>query len=118
MATEFPLQSEQDSKYFSIGQEDVAVKGSLEGGYEHARPRTTRKPRKTFTTGFTKLTEAQRVQLESFFDAVGGYGDIDWSNPVTGEALVVRIQTWPTFQYVGAGGYHLYNHAKIVLKEV
>lgn len=118
MATDFPLQRRQDSKYFSLGQTDVAIVGSMEGGYDVTRPRTTRKPRKLITTGFTDITEAERVVLEQFYEQVGKYGEINYTHPVTGQELLVRITDWPEAKYVGVGGLHVYDMPNIKLKEV
>lgn len=114
----FPMQDKQDSKYFDFMQEDVAIVGSMEGGYDITRPRTTRKPRRIFTTGFTHITELRRHILESFYNEHGKYKSFLWTNPVSLEEMTVRIVEWPKAKYVGIGGYHVWDWSGIKLKEV
>lgn len=118
MATLFPSQSKQDAKYFATSQEDVAIIGSMEGGYDTARPRTTRKPRKMWVTGFTEITNAQKIALDAFYDTVGKYGLVTWTHPVSGVVYTVRITEWPEAKYAGHGPYVAWDYAPIKLKEV
>lgn len=114
----FPLQSRQDSSHFSTGREDVAVVGSLEGGYDHVRPRTTRTARATYTIGFTDLTQDEKNQLVFFFASHGKFTNIEYTEPTTEEVLTVRITDWPDFKYTGIGGQHFYNLHGVKLKQV
>lgn len=115
---DFPLAAKQDSKYFSSGQENIAVTGSLEGGYTHSRRRTTRPPRKTFTTGFTHLTQPEIDTLAAFYDSVGQFGHFEYAHPVKGTAHTCRITSWPRAKYIGAGSYKRYDFADIEMMEV
>jgi hypothetical protein len=114
----FPMQVRQDSKYFKVNQEDVTIVGSMEGGYDVTRPRTTRVPRLTLTTGFTDISAAEMAVLETFYKLVGKYGSVEYTHPVTLVELVVRIVEWPEQSYVGVGGAHFYDFAQIKFKEV
>ena len=113
----FPLQGRQDSKFFSISQTDVAIVGKLEGGYEKTRPRTTRKPRRIFKTGFTHLTQVEQETLQAFYETVGKFEIFQWSHPLTNEVIECRITDWPAAKYAGVGGYHVFDWAGITIKE-
>jgi len=108
----------QDSKYLTIEYEDKAVKGEVEGGYTHTRPRHTRRPRRKFTTGFTEITQAEFNLLEAFYDQVGTYTKFDWTNPATGEVFVVRFDKQLKAKYEGMGPTRLYTLTSIELQEV
>lgn len=121
MATKtFPavLADIQDSQFFQIDLEDKTLKGEVEGGYTHARPRHTRKPRRTFKTGFTEITQAQMELLVSFYDDVGGYTKFNYTNPTTGVVHEVRFDKPFGLKYKGIGATKLWNITDIVLKEV
>jgi len=94
----------QDSTKFGIKTEDVAIKSELEGGYVASRARHTRKPRKTFSTGFKAISDADRKTLEAFYERVGGASVIfDWTDPVDGKVWQVRFEGEFSFNYVGIG---------------
>lgn len=115
---DFPLEGQQDSKYYGVEAEDPAVRSDMEGGYVASRPRFTRTPRKTFTTGFTSISNADRATLEAFWDAKkGGAVVFTWLNPVDGTTHTVRFKEPMTFKYAGLGGVHLWNVTSIVLEE-
>ena len=107
----------QDSKYFQVDLEDKAIKGEVEGGYVHARPRHTRRPRRTFKTGFTELSQTQFDALVAFYDLVGTYAKFEYLNPATGEQFTVRFGKPFTGKYAGMGLTRLYNVTEIELKE-
>ncbi len=113
----FPLAAIQDSKYFSIEQLDNSVKGELEGGYVHTRPRTTRKPRKRFTTGFTDISAADFKTLCDFYDDVGTHSTFTWVNPVYGTTHEVRFEKPFRGKYVGMGPAFLFTVTDITLLE-
>ena len=108
----------QDSKYFKIDLEDKGLKGEVDGGYVNARPRHTRKPRKTFKTGFTELTQTQMDTLEAFFELVGTYSKFDYTHPIKGTVHQVRFDKGLTMTYQGAGLLRLWTVSEIELKEV
>lgn len=112
-----PLQGRQDSKHFDTEQLDNTVRGELEGGYSHTRPRTTRKPRKRFKTGFTFLTAEEYKQLTDFYDLVGCHSSFTWTNPVYGTEHTVRFDKPFRGKYVGAGGTHRFDVTDITLLE-
>lgn len=118
MPVNFPLANRQDSSFFSIAQEDVTVTGSLEGGYETTRPRTTRAPRKSFTTGFTEILHADVQTLQAFYDTVGKHSTVNYTHPITSVVTVCRIKDWPAAEYTGAGNRNTFNFGPITLKEV
>lgn len=108
----------QDSQYFQIEVEDKGLKGEADGGYVHVRPRHTRKPRRTFKTGFTELTQVEYQALLDFYDLVGTYTKFAYVNPTTGVTHEVRFNKAFTGKYKGMGGRHLWNVTDIELIEV
>lgn len=117
MPTLFPLQSKQDSRFFTTEIDDIAIVGSMEGGYETTRPRTTRRPRKSFTTGFTEISDADKLALDAFYDTVGKFGLITWTHPLSGVVYSVRVKEWPEARYVGHGSYVAWDYGQIKIKE-
>lgn len=101
----FPVLAKgQDAKFYSIELEDTAIKTSMEGGYVVSRARHTRRPRRTFKTGFTDLAPGDASLLEAFYDLVrGGSVVFDWPDPVTHTVFQVRFMEKLLFQYVGIG---------------
>jgi phage-related protein len=99
-----PLADLQDSAKYDVQQENPALGGKMEGGYVATRPRHTRRPRKTWTSGFTSLSQAQMTQMQDFFDSVrGGSVIFDWTNPATGAVVAVRFTTDTTMQFTYTG---------------
>ena len=115
----FPVElaSEQDSSKFQVEQEDNAVKGETEGGYVFTRRRNTRRPRRTFTTGFTDISQALQEKLETFYDLVGTHTPFVYTNPATGKTFRVRFTAGPKYQYTGMGKTRLWSVASLTLKE-
>ena len=113
----FPtLSTGQDSKYFSVEIEDVALKSSVEAGYVVSRPKTTRKARRNFTSGFTEIIDADKVILETFYDLVkGGSVIFDWTDPSSGMngqtpvVYSVRFDGGLKFTYKGIGKTKLWD---------
>ena len=116
---DFPaaLAARQDSAHFKVEREDKTIRGSMEGGYEHTRPRHTRRNRRIFTTGFTDISQAEFEALEDFYDQVGGHTNFNWVNPTNGENFVVRFEKPIAGKYIGAGGNHRYEVINVRLKE-
>lgn len=84
-----------------------------------SRPRYTRPPRRTFTTGFTQITDVEKQLLDDFYRAHnGGSGSFTWDDRVTNETHVVRFAGAWTVKYVGAGGNHLWDISDVTLKQV
>jgi len=107
-----PLADLQDSAKYNVQQENTALAPKMEGGYVATRPRHTRRPRKTWSSGFTSLTEAQKTLMQAFFDSVyGGSVIFDWTDPATGAVVAVRFTTDTVLQftYTGAGAMRRYD---------
>ena len=87
----------------------------MEGGYMHTRRRTTRPPRKRFTTGFTDLSQAEMQTLEDFFDDVGTWDTFNWIDPTTSIVYVVRFSSEFVAKYKGIADYFRYDVPTIKL---
>jgi len=107
----------QDAKYYGIEFEDKTMSSKSEGGYEHTRPKFTRKGRKTFTTGFTEMSAADFEIFTDFWDAFGGYKSFSWVDPATSKAYTVRFAEPPSVRYSGLGATPTYN-VEVKLKQV
>lgn len=120
--TTYPVLTQgEDSKKFSVEFEDVAMGSTMEGGYVATRPRHTRTPRRTFNTGFTDISEADKITYETFIGTVrAGSDSFTWIHPTTAESLTVRFKlgTVPKFNYKGYGGNHRWDITSIALEEV
>jgi phage-related protein len=106
-----PYADQQDSSKYGVSQENQALASPIEGGYVSSRPRHTRRPRKTFTSGFSWLSEDQKNTLQAFFDSVyGGSVIFNWTNPTDNTVVAVRFTTDTTlaFSYSGAGNQRRY----------
>jgi hypothetical protein len=101
----FPtLTKTQDSKFYGIELEDTGLKTPMDGGYVVSRARHTRRPRRTFRTGFTDLTPDDATLLENFYDLVRGSSVVfDWTDPITTSVWQVRFIDKLSFQYTGVG---------------
>lgn len=108
----------QDSQYFQIELEDKGLKGEVEGGYTHTRPRHTRKPRRSFKTGFTEITQAQMQTLLDFYDLVGTYDKFNYTDPTTGAVYEMRFDKPFSPKYKGVGTTKLWTITDVVLKQV
>lgn len=119
MAAQFPpIGLKEDSKYFGHTKEDKAILSDTDGGYVYSRPRHARNPRRTFSTGFTNLTQGQLNSLDAFFDVRGCYMIFTYTIPTTGELVDVRFESPFTAKYMGVGGLHRYDVTDIKLVEV
>ncbi|WP_028449704.1 hypothetical protein [Chitinibacter tainanensis] len=114
-----PLNDQLDSSKYSEELEDNTIRHEMEGGYELTRARTTRRGRRTFSIGWTFLSQQQKTLIESFYYSVrGGSGIFQFTVPTTGEVINVRFQGKISFQYIGAGGVHYWNCHDAKLREV
>lgn len=94
----------EDSRFFSVEQEDPAIRTNMEGGYVSSRARHTRTPRKTFTSGLTNLTNADKATLEAFWDTVrGGSVIFNWTSPQNAVVYAVRFKEPLRWKYTGKG---------------
>jgi len=102
----FPvLSTEQDSKYYSVEMEDVAVVSDTDGGYIVSRARTTKPPRTKFTSGFTAISNADMQLLQAFYASVqGGSVIFGWNDPISATTYQVRFMDKKlNFKYTGVG---------------
>lgn len=106
----FPtMDKEQDSKFYAITQEDKSLKTAMDGGYVVSRARHTRKPRKTFKTGYTGIGAADQERLLDFYDQVDCSRVFDWTDPVSRRVYQVRFGGAPTYSYTGIGSTRLWD---------
>lgn len=83
----------QDSKKYSIEVEDPSIRSELEGGYVASRPRHTRRPRRTWSVGYTYISPADKKLITDFYDAVhGGSNIFTWLNTEDGQTYYVRFK--------------------------
>jgi phage-related protein len=109
----------EDSAKFSIDLGDNTVSSKMEDGYEISRPRSTRRPRKKYNSGFTDISDAERVLIENFYEqeAAATANAFSWTEPTSQQELIVRFAERIKFEYVGYGANHRWNLAFSV-KEV
>lgn len=119
MTHTFPVLSDKpDSKHYNMKKEDPAAKNKMEGGYVTSRPKFTRKPRRTFTIGYSTLRPADMKALEDFWDEVkGSSSKFTWLNQMTGESIVVRFTAYWDARYVGKGLFKAWDVSGIILVE-
>ena len=104
------LSGREDSSKLTSEQVDPTISSSTDGGYLMTRPRYTRKPPINFTTGFTYITQAEKKDLEDFWDEqFGGSRAFAWDNPTDGVRYNVRFAEPMRFSYTGKGGNHRWN---------
>ena len=114
----FPLATKQDSAKFGFEQEDVGIRSEMDGGYVLTRPRHTRAPRRTWTTGFSNLSNVEKEIFEVFVNEHGTFKGFDYTVPVTGSLVNVRLKTIPKYEYLGFGSNARWAINDIVLEEV
>jgi hypothetical protein len=101
-----------DSSKFQQEKENPAMASKMDGGYVVTRPKHTRRPRRTFTAGYTDMPDAQRATVDAFFDSMhGGSNLFYFVHPVSRESILVRYTTDTTlpWTYTGAGLYPLWS---------
>lgn len=119
MAGTFPLLNRQDSQYYGIMPENPGMRSEMDGGYVMSRARHSRPPRKTYTTGFTDLSNAERISIQDFWDLNMGSADsFSWTDPVDAGVKTVRFAGDLDFKYTGVGGNHRWMISNIKLEEV
>jgi hypothetical protein len=109
-----PYSAEIDSSKFSPEKENPAMASKMDGGYVVTRPRHTRRPRRTFSCGFTDMNGARQVAFDAFYDSVaGGSAIFNFVHPITAEVIPVRFTTDTTlpWTYSGAGLTQLWSVA-------
>ena len=113
-----PFPTKQDAAKFGFEQEDVGIRSEMEGGYVLTRPRHTRRPRRTYKTGFTDLSNAEKIQFEDFIAEFGTYKAFNYTVPVVGTVINVRLREIPKYEYKGAGANLRWDINDIFLEEV
>lgn len=109
--TDFPLakmEAREDAQKFGIEYEDNAIKIKTEGGYRITRPRHTRAPRATITTGFTNISNDDKEVLEEFFAKVGTYDHFNYTDPTSDVVRVMKMVGPLPFVFAGIGGGNLH----------
>ncbi len=113
------LEGIEDSKHFSVSQADPVKSAEYDGGYRVTRPRYTRLPRKTFSTGFSDLTAAQYDSFTDFWDLkMGGSLSFTYLNPADSITYTVRFMGQPKMKYVGMGYLRRWEIVGISLEQV
>jgi hypothetical protein len=107
----------EDARYYGIQLAENLIASNTEGGYELTRPRSTRKPRKTFTTGFSSLSTADYELFLEYYEEYQQFTNFFWVDPSTLMPYTVRFVKPPTIVYVGSGPLRLYN-VEVTIKEV
>lgn len=111
-----------DASSFSQDRENPVVSGGeMEGGYVITRPRHTRRPRYTFRFKFTDISEADRIELDQFWDDhKGGSLAFNWTHPTTETVYNVRFDEKMKLKFnrTGYGTNHRWDTDEIVLVEV
>lgn len=116
-----PVGLKEDSAKFSVHTENPSHGEEMEGGYVYTRPSFTRKPRKTFITGFTYITQAQKGDFDDFWTAaLGGSASFTYTDPTNATEYTVRftLKMQPEYRYVGIGGNHRWDIDGVMLEEV
>lgn len=118
----------QDQRFFTEERENPALPAvKAEGGYEFTRPRFTRRPRRMFGTGFSGMSSADKATLEAFWDdRKGSSAPFYWTNPTSGEAILVRFAPGAKLQFkyaryqktLDGQDDHRFDIEQIALKEV
>jgi hypothetical protein len=111
---QFPLDYRSkgwDSAAYQVNSEDPSIKTEMDGGYMVSRPRHTRLPRKTFTIGWKKMLDTDKVILQNFWNVRrGGSNSFTWTDPVEDVGYTVRFKSQGlNFQYAGAGNTKLWD---------
>lgn len=114
-----PVGISQDSSLFSETQQDPALRNEIEGGYVTTRAKYTRTPRKTFKTGFTHITDAQKQTLQAFWDTKkGGSASFTYTHPTLATDFTVRFKGAPNYIYKGHGTSYAWDVTDVVLEQV
>jgi phage-related protein len=115
---DFPLASKQDAEHFGFEQEDVGIRSDMEGGYVLTRPRHTRTPRRSWTTGFTDLSNTDKETFETFVNQHGTYKAFNYTIPVAAVVVNCRFKQMPKYEYKGFGTNRRWNITDIIIEEV
>jgi hypothetical protein len=114
----FPLASKQDAAAYGFEQEDKGIRSEMEGGYVLTRPRFTASPRRTWKTGFTNLSNTDKLTFQNFFTVFGTYQSFTYTAPSGDGSVTVRFKQAPKYEYKGFGNNYRWNITDILLEEV
>ena len=117
----FPITKDQDQQYYREMPDDPAIRVETEGGYEITRPRYTRRPRRTYVTGWSYISSAEKATFDAFWDQMrGGAGAFMWKRPTDGQEILVRFTgNKPSVEYaVMLGHDHCYHLKNVEIREV
>jgi len=117
------LKDKHDSaKFKETHREDPSIDFEAEGGWIMSRARFTKRPARTFTLGFTDVTDTRKTSMVDLYNDTRGSADIitNWEHPVTREVIDVRFKkgSIPSYKYKGYGGTHRWDIGEIILEEV
>lgn len=115
---DFPVANQQDQSKFATQYEEKTISSEVEGGAALSRPRTSRRARKTFKTGWTWISNADKALIDAFIETHGMFLSFNYTDPTTGTVHVVRLQAIPEFKQVGKGAVYRWNSDDVVMKEV
>ena len=111
--------TKEDSSKYSESSESNAISEKTESGYTITRARFKQLRRRTFETGFTNLTEAEKLELQDFEEEVGGtITPFYWRNPQSLELILVQFMGPLNFDYSGSGATRRWDVSGIKLREV
>ena len=106
----------EDARFYGIETEDTTIRSGQEGGYEIARPQFTRKPKRTYSTGFTRMSQSDFDIIMAFWDEYQGSKQFNWQNPTTQTVHSVRFTEAPNITYEGVGQLFEYT-VEVKIKE-
>lgn len=108
----------EDSAFYAYKRIDKTVRVETEGGYVATRPRNTRPPRRQWTTGWSLITQPDKIRLDDFYeDMHGGANSFTWTDPANLIEYTVRFVGDLEFDYKGVGDTRLWA-VKIKLEQV
>ena len=108
----------EDSKYLKDNPLPNSISVEVDGGLLVSRKRFTRSNMRQLETGYTSLTEAEKLLFEAFYGSTGGADTISYLHPTTGETLSVLFVEPPQLVYTGIGGNHRWDITSIKLRTV
>jgi hypothetical protein len=111
----FPTLSTYPSYPLEETREDGTIKTSYEAGYEHTRPKFSRRGRKTYGVNYNYLPTTDKDTLDTFVTTVKeGSITFTWANPQSLSTITVRFGEIPKFSYI----LNDYWECQFTLKEV
>lgn len=110
----------EDSQYFQTERISGAQTYETDGGIFITRKRFTRNPGQIITTGFTEISDADKVLFDQFYENNAGQGatEVNYVHPLTGVTMPVYFsETTPyTAQYKGWGANKVWTITDIRLR--